>query len=228
MAAALITTLIDKVDNFEAIRDQVAAIIAIESTNQVALATTDGKPTPNEWALSVYTERSIPFEVWLNSPTDDEKLIPVINVWFDTAGVDPGGSNVIDRQQYNGTFNIDCYAYGEAESDGGAGFTAGDENAARNAQRGARLVRNILKASPNIYLQLRGLVGSTRIKSITQFQPELDGAAVQNIMALRISFDVSYNEFSPQYVAETLETVFIQVARDLDGKVLAELNVDFT
>jgi len=222
---AQITTLIDKLDNFEAIRDQIAAILVIESANQVVLAA--AKPIPNAWALRVYTERTIAFEQWLNDPSDDDKLIPIINVWFDTAGVDPDASNVVGRQKYSGTFNIDCYAYGEAESDG-AGFTAGDQNAALNAQRAARLVRNILKASSNIYLQLRNLVWSTRVKSITQFQPELNGSAAQNIMAIRIAFDVDYSEFSPQFEPETLENIFIEVKRDTDGKVLVDLDIDFT
>ena len=225
---AAIPTLIDKLDTVEQVRDQIACILAIESANQVALATTASKPTPNEWALQVYMERSNPFEKWLNTPTDDEKLIPIVNVYFDTETFDPASSTKRERQKADATFNIDVYGYGEAEDDGNSGFTAGDENAARASQRGVRLCRNILMSPIYRYLKMQGTVWGRWTRSITQFQPELDGQAIQNIIGTRIAFAVEYNELSPEVIPETLELLSAQVKRADDGKLLIETDYNYT
>lgn len=223
-----IPTLIDKLDTVEQVRDQVACILAIESANQVALATTAGKATPNEWALQVYMERSNPFEKWLNTPTADEKLIPIVNVYFDTETFDTAASTKHNRQKSDATLNIDVYGYGEAEDDGGSGFTAGDENAARTSQRGVRLCRNILMSPIYRFLKMQGTVWGRWTRSITQFQPELDGQAIQNIIGTRIAFNVEFNEFSPEVIPETLELLSAQVTRADDGKLLFEADYDYT
>lgn len=226
--SAEIPILIDKQDTVEQVRDQIACILAIESANQVALATTAQKPDPNEWALSVYMERSNPFEVWLNNPTAAEKVTPIVNVFFDTETFDLASSNRRERQKSDATFNIDVYGYGEAEDDGNGGFKAGDENAARASQRGVRLCRNILMSPIYMYLKLQGLVGGRWTRSITQFQPELDGQAVQNIIGTRIAFTAEFNEFSPEKEFETLGLLSVLVKRAEDGKIVIEADYDYT
>lgn len=225
---AEINELIDKVDNVEQIRDQIACILAIEATNQVALATAAPKPTPQEWALAVFIERSNPFEKWLNEPTEAEKLTPIINVWFDAESFEKGASNVMERQRVTATFNIDVYGYGEAISLPGGGFSAADENAARASQRGVRLSRNILMSSFYTYLKLQGLVSSRWIQSITQFQPEIDGNPVQNVIANRIAFQATFDEFSPQVQPVTLEFLSVGIHQASDGMLIAEVDFDYT
>ena len=58
----MITELIDKLDNFEIIRDKIALILANEIANQKVIATNQGKTTPDEWNFKTYTERSNPRE----------------------------------------------------------------------------------------------------------------------------------------------------------------------
>jgi hypothetical protein len=217
--------LIDKQDNFEIIRDQIAAILTIESASQVALATTAGKPNPDDWRLRVFAERSNPWEQYLNDPTD---VSPLVNVWYDNSSFDGGASNVMERQKATGIFNIDCYGYGVAGTDGGTGHLPGDREAAFVVQRAVRLVRNILMAAEYTYLSLRGLVWQRWPQSVTVFQPQLDGNTVQQIVGARIALAVQFNELSPQVAAEILELLSVDVFRAEDGSLYVEADYDYT
>ena len=70
----MIAELIDKQDNSEIVRDQIAAILATEVANQQALATADGKD-PADYKLRIYTERSNPWEAFLNDQTDCKRVV---------------------------------------------------------------------------------------------------------------------------------------------------------
>ncbi len=220
----MIDNLIDKQDNFEIIRDQIAAILVAESVSQQALAVTAGKD-PALWKLRVFTERANPWEEWLNEPTD---LSPIISVWFDNTSYDPKASNVMERQKTDGVFNIDCYGYGEATDNPSGGFFPGDEAAALAVQRAFRLVRNILMAAEYTSLGLRGLVWGRWPQSGTAFQPQLDSQTVQQVSGLRMAMRVTFNEFSPQVTPEALELLSIDVKRAENGEILMEADYDYT
>ena len=219
-----IATLIDKQDNLEVIRDQIAAILALESTAQQSLASGAGKD-PDQWKLNVYTERSNPWEKWLNNPEVDEA--PIVNVWVDTASYDPAGSNIVERQKTSATINIDCYGIGISQDDGN-GHKPGDREAAFESQRAIRLVRNILMAAEYTYLGLRGLVWQRWPESLQIFQPAIDGLSAQQIVAGRLAFRVIFNEFSPQVVGDTLELLSVDVKRTEDGQIVAEADYSYT
>ena len=215
----MIPTLIDKQDTFEIVRDKIAVILANESANQVTLATTAGKPNPDDWKLRVFLERTNPWEQFENDPAD---VSPLINVWFDNSNFDLGASNVMERQKSDGVFNIDCYGYGKSKDDGGTGHEPGDRAAAIEVQKAIRFVRNILMAAEYTYLDLRGIVSSRSFRSITVFQPQLDGRNVQHVIGARLACNAAFNEFSPQVEGETLELVSVDVKRAENGEVLAE------
>lgn len=229
---AQIQTLIDKKDTFELVRDQIVQILTDESANQVQLATTAGKPDPNQWALSVYDERSNPWNVFRNDTPDNEvNDIPIVNVWYDSSSFNKGSSNQTSRQDTTGIFNIDIYGYGRSENNPAGGHFPGDQAAALKAQQGVRLVRNILMASA--YRNLRFpkgsfLVSERWVQAINAFQPDQDSKDMQNIAALRLSFAVRFNELSPQYVAENIEIIFVELQRESDGKVIAQIQIDST
>lgn len=220
-----IETLIDKQDNFEIIRDQIAAILKTEQANQIALATTAGKPDPDDWKLRIFAERSNPWEQLLNNDTDRS---PIVNVWYDNSSFDQSGSNISERQKTEAIFNIDCYGYGKSSDDGGSGHNPGDKEAALEVQKALRLVRNILMAAEYTYLSLRGLVWQRWPQSSTVFQPQIQGRTVQQIVGARLAFKVIFNEFSPQVVAETLEYMAIDIKRTEDGEILVEADYDYT
>tara|TARA_R110000772_G_scaffold268728_1_gene398241 strand:+ start:8890 stop:9552 length:663 start_codon:yes stop_codon:yes gene_type:complete len=220
----MISQLIDKQDNFEVVRDEIAAILVTEVANQMALATAGGKD-PNDWKLRVYSERSNPWEGLLNEQNDRS---PIVNVWYDNSNFDPRASNSVERQKAEAVFNIDCYGYGMSQDVAGGGHKAGDQEAAIEVQRALRLVRNILMAGEYTYLGLRGLVWSRWPQSVTIFQPQIDARQMQQIVGARLAFRVVFNEFSPQVEAETLELVSAKVSRSEDGEVVVNADYDYT
>jgi len=220
-----IPALIDKYDTCETIRDQIAGILAVESARQQVLATAAGKSSAL-WKLNVYTERSNAFDQWLLSQTD---RTPIVNVVFDSASFDATASNAHERQKADGVFHVDVFGLGVAANKSAGGHTLGDEAAALEAQRAARLVRNILMAAPYMYLGLRGTVWRRWISSVTLYQPSRSDNAIQQVCAARIALEVQYNEFSPQYTAVDLEDLLIKIKRAEDGAVvLVEAEYDST
>ncbi len=213
-----IPTLIDKFDTFELVRDQISLILVSEVASQMALATTAGED-PDLWKMRVFVERINPWEQFLNDQADKS---PLINISYDTSTFDPSAGNVINKQQTDGIFNIDCYGFGISQDVPGGGHIAGDKDAAFAVQRSLRLVRNILMAAEYVHLGLRGTVGQRWFQSISVFQPQLDERPVQKIVGARMTLRVIFNEFSPQFVPETLELVSIDIKRTEDGEIVLE------
>lgn len=219
-----IATLIDKQDGFEVIRDKIAALLVENIAAQKALATAAGKD-PTLWDVRIFVERSNPWEIWLNSQTDTR---PICNIWFDSSAFPEGTGNVVERQNSQTVYNIDLYGYGQSADDATGGHTAGDKKAATECHRAIKLVRNILMAGQYTYLELRGTVWQRWITSITAFQPEFDGRAIQNVVGARIAFNVSFNELSPQVEATTLEYISTTCKRTEDDEIILQVDFDYS
>jgi len=220
----MIPALINKRDNFEVIRDEIAAILVLESANQQELAAADPSKDSNDWKLRVFTERSNPWEQFLNKQDDKS---PLVNVWYDNSNFDPTASNAVERQKSETVFNIDCYGYGVSSDVPAGGHKAGDQEAALTVQRAVKLVRNILMAGEYTYLGLRGTVWSRWPQSITVFQPEIEGRQIQQVVGARLALRVEFNEFSPQVQAVELELVSVDVKRAEDGEIVAEADYEY-
>lgn len=218
----MIPFLIDKQDTFEIVRDRIAEIIATESAQQQALAVTAGKD-PSLWQMAVYTERSNP---WDDEGVNDEVIV---NVWFESAAPDDRASNTVERQTMIGQFNIDVVGFGVSR-DTMAGHDPGDEAAARAAARGLRLVRNMLMASYYTYLgaDLRGTVGQRWVSNVASFQPQTTSRELTQSVGARLTLSVRYDEFSPQYPPVQLEYMANQITRAPDGRLLVQVDFDFT
>jgi hypothetical protein len=215
---AKILELIDKVDTFELVRDEIAAILAVELANQQVLAPLALPPEdPRLWQLRVFIERSNP---WSEFQDGGHQLDtpPIVNVWFDESSIDLKRSNVVERQMTEGTFNLDVYAYGVSE-ESGPSHIPGDERAARARDRGVRLVRNILMGGAYTYLGMRGVVARRYFQSIKTFQPQFDDRAAQRVQAVRLALRVEFNEFSPQVQGEPFELLHLTVKRKETGEV---------
>lgn len=209
---AQILELIDKQDNVEIIRDQIAAILTVELANQKTLS--GGVPQP-----AVFVERNNPWGQFI----DPAAVMPsLINVWFDNSTFDESTSNVVERQKCEATFNIDCYGAAASVDDGNpaGGHQPADLQAALEAQRAVRLARNIIMAGAYTYLGLRGLVWKRFPQTISMFQPQIDNRAVQRVVGARLALQVHFNEFSPQYAGVELETLMIEVLRKETGQLL--------
>lgn len=218
-----IETLIDKEDNFEVIRDQIAAILVTEVASQTALATAAGKD-PALWDFKIFTERSNPWEQYLN---DFDDTTPIVNVWYDNSNFMPGKSTIVERQNAEAIFNIDCYAVANSSDDGASGHNPGDEEAAFAVQRVVRLVRNILMAAEYTYLGLKGVVWQRWPQNITIFQPQQDRGNARPVIAARIALRVSFNEFSPQISGDVIELISGTVKRAEDGQIVIEADYEY-
>jgi hypothetical protein len=228
VAAAQTQVLIDKRDNSEVLRDEIGAILLVESAKQQELAQVANKEAAL-WALRVFLEASNPWAEWVVAPDTDSPLedtSPIVNVSFDSENFDESKSNVVERQHAVGVFHIDCYGYGKSKGDG-AGHVAGDKAAAIEAQRAVRLVRNILMSSYWTYLGQRGLVARRWIRSIVYPQIEIGGRPVQQVRVGRIALEVAFNEFSPQYQGVPLTLVSTQIARSGSNPEQILLTADF-
>lgn len=202
-----IPDLIDKVDNVEIVRDQIAAILKVELAHQQTLTT--------ELMPRVFIERSNPWGEYLEA---SRIARPIINVWLEGETFDGRASNIVERQTAEATFNIDCYGYG-ASVDAAVGHVPGDRSAALEAQRAVRLARNILMAGVYTYLGLRGVVGKRWPQSLTMFQPTIDNRAIQRVVGARLALVVRFNEFSPQVAGEELETLLVEVRKAGTGEL---------
>lgn len=224
-----IDSLIDKEDNFEIVRDQIAAILALETDSQQALAKAANKKNPKLWKFRVFTERANPIEEWrdINSSSgiDDS---PIINVWYDNGSFPMNKGNVVERQAHDAVYNIDCYGVGFSGSNPGGGHVLGDKEAALEVQRAVRLVRNIIMAADYTYLGLRGTIWRRWPQSITVFPPQIDGRSVSHIVGARIALRAEFNEFSLQVTPETLELLTVNTKRTEDGEIVLEADYDYT
>lgn len=216
--AEVLPALIDKQDSFEIVRDQIAVILNENQAEQQVLAIAASKDE-KLWALRVYIERILPYEAFLAAPTD---FSPIVNVWYDSGSFDQGSGDVVSKQAHAATFNIDIYGHEEAKDVVAGGFTPGDEGAARTAQRGLRLCRNVLMAGQNVTLQLRPLVWQRWPQAITSFQPQLAADAVQRVVGIRLALRVTFNEFAPEITGEVIEEVRVDIHRASDGLLIAE------
>lgn len=210
--------LINKTDYFEQVREAVASILVAETTRQQALAVSAGLD-PALWKFRVFVERSNPWDIFL----DSEDNSPVVNIRFDNFNTDLSKSNLTDRQQVTTRINVDVFAYAQSEETQ-AGHTAGDEQAARNAQATARYCRNILMHDDNKYLGLRGIVGKRWLVSLTTFDMPQNNPAIQRVQGARLSLDVDHLELAVQGTENVCEMVNVKIYYAADGELIAEIN----
>lgn len=219
MPAAQLTELVDKVDVFEIVRDEIAAILLVETANQVALAVAASRD-PLPWQARIYTERTNPWGDFLDVREEQELPLPIVNVSYNGSTYDRSRSNTVERQGADSTYFVDCYAYGASEDVAGGGHRPGDEVAARSAQRVVRNMRNILMSAQYAYLGLRGTVGGRWVNSIDMMEPQVESRAVQRLGAVRLTLQVNHNEFAPQVKGAPFELLSVNVRRAPDGEFL--------
>lgn len=221
MIVAQIQNLIDKQDNRELVRDQIAAILKAESNQQRVLALAASKDE-SLWKLRVYSEKNEPWSAF-----SDTKRSPLVNVWVENSNFDKAGSDPIHHQKSVSTFHVDCYGYGITQ-DTLTGHAAADRMAVLEAERAVRLCRNILMSSYYTYLGFpqgafltgdqKQVVWSRWSSSVTSFQPAQTDHPVERVAAIRLDLEVTYSEYSPQYQGEPLEILALSLTKDSGGE----------
>jgi hypothetical protein len=232
VALAKIRSLIDKVDSFELVRDQLAAILLVESAEQQRLATLVGKD-PDDWKLRVFLEASNPWVPFGDGiPTQDAgagepiDTAPIVNVWWDGSRFERAKKDP-ESQAGPATFNIDVYGCGVARETT-SGHVPGDKSAALEAQRAARLVRNIIESAHYWTLGLNGIVADRDVVSLDVFQPQSENRTVEHVVGVRVKLDVQVQEFSPQVEGEPLELLSVRCLRDGSGQLIFRADFPFT
>lgn len=215
---AIIANLIDKLDTNEIVRDKIAAILTIEKENQKLLAVKAGK-NPANWDFTVFVERAKPWEVLSDSDGCEVGEMPLINVTFDNDSLDEKGSQIMRRQKARGIFFIDCFAHKNATNQ-----QSGDEATSREADRIARLARNILMYAGYGVLDLKGLVSTRVMRKREKIQPDIRMEAAENIVVSRLTLEVVYEELSAQISPEELEQIFGECKLSETGQVLFDMN----
>lgn len=226
----MISTLIHKQDNVEIVRDQIGLILLTELAAQQALAPGAGQD-PGQWALRVFTEREMPWDEFQAGPENGSAdATPIVNIAWQRDDFEKAKSNKFERQNSTALYHLDCYGYGVNEATI-EGHDPADEVAAFEAQRAARLVRNILMAAHYTYLGLpRGdaqVVWGRWLRSREMFKPAIGNQAVFGVVACRLAFEVELNEFAPQVDLVTIEAIRVAVNRELNGELqlLAEIEL---
>lgn len=217
---AQIDTLIDWLDGYEIVTAQIVEILRVEVENQKTLAAAAGED-PDLWDLKILEERHKPLDDWQN-PTAGQFYPPIVNVWFDQGSEKEKGSSLANPKG-SGTFNIDCYGLGIARSTA-LGHRAADEQAAKEAKRAARLVRNILMAEHYTYLGSPRPTGQwcfgRRAGSMQPFQSDATERTAGDAIAVRIPLHVDYLLQVPLVQGQAIDAFSITLRRPGD-RVLA-------
>lgn len=225
-----LSTLIDKKDNFELIRDEIASILAVETQNQQDLAVIAGKD-PKLWEFKVFVEKSRPFE---SLDIDDFPLPPVVNISVENITFADNQSLISLYQIAEpGIFNIDILSPAINLKTTEPGYISADRQSMMDCQRIVRLIRNILYSNPldinqigdnYTFLNLKKIVGSRKITAITFFPPKEDNEGVM-IAAARIQLEVKFSESGAEGPFEPLELLQARTEILPDGEVIFEFDL---
>lgn len=208
MAESVINELLSKPDNVEIIREQIAAILLLETRRQYKLATESGDASKEDYNIKIFLEQEMPFALQTNA---DANKFPLVNITLDGANIQSGSTKTADKTM-KAVFLIDCYNHGNAQGDGLTGRSA---NVA--VWKTARIIRNILCASDYTYLHLRGIVGGREVTKMQSGKPRLQDSAV-TVSICRITLEVTYDEQSPEVTGVDCEPM--TVAIDVNGMVI--------
>jgi hypothetical protein len=213
--SAIINMLLSTPDNVELIRDQIGAIIALESAHQYELATKAKVDDAEDYDIGVYVENARPWDL---TGEKKDSPFPLVNVMLEKV-VNESGSSAVSTQKYTATFDVDCYGCGnlaDGETD--------DQRAARKAWKIARVVRNILMAGEYTYLGLQKIkdVQCVSSRKITKMSSGISGnmaESAQAVIVCRIELAVTYYESSPQATGVEMEPM-VFACEDSTGKIL--------
>ena len=213
---AQIQTLLNGKDNIEKIRDAIALILKNELSNQYALAETAGIESLEDFNIGVYLESARPWELTENEVGGNP--FPLVNILLnEMRRVEGKAGSAIGRKRYTASFSIDCYACGNAESDGDDA-----RQAALKAWRISYIVRSILMSGFYAYLGMRGVVLERDMSGIKTGIPSNLAESAAAVTVARIDFSVSFYEDAPQGDGAELEEIQFE-AVGKTGEVLIRI-----
>jgi len=187
-----IKTLLNIPDNSEKIRDQIAAILKLELTNQKTLA--DNNPeisNKKDFDIKVFIENSRPWTL-----SAEKNPFPLVNVSLQSIAKESGP--IAGRVKYTGTYIIDCYGTGNLQPENEDEWIPDDYLSTVRAWQAGRVIRNIIMSGFYAFLGMREIVRSRDIESMTSVIPKgLENSAI-SITVCRIVLKVGLHETSPE------------------------------
>lgn len=172
-------------DNIEVIRDQIAALLFLDLQKQYELAVDAEDLNAQDYKVAVYVENDDPLQ-YVDDEVPESNPFPCVNVSLDSSNASNATAGV-NVQKFAAQVLVDCYATGNTSSDADFGTKA-----SLKAWKVARLVRRILRAEPNTYLRMRGVVGGISWK-FQAGSPSQSQSAI-NVKMVRITLTVEYAE----------------------------------
>jgi hypothetical protein len=211
-----INYLLSELDNIEIIRNQIAAILRIETENQLALAEKEEAEDTRDYKISVYAERARPWDS--TADTENKSPFPLINVLlYETKQMEHPGS-AMGEKKYTGTCFIDCYGCGNINNINGNDDSLGTIRAWKTA----RIARNVLMSSFYTYLGMRGIVKKREILKMATGAPAGMPESAISITVCRITFNIEYTEKSPQAGGVPFEGILFKSLSD-NGEILINI-----
>ena len=196
-------------DNIEVIRDQVAALLAVDFRRQAELAAESEAIDSGDYNVAVYVECDDPLQ-YVDEDTPGANPFPCVNVILDSTDANKGTASV-NKQAFTAKFYVDCYAEGNDAEDGEFSYKA-----AQRAWKTARLVRRILRAEANTYLRLRGIVGRVSW-SFQAGEPSNTRSAIK-VKMVRVTLTVDYVE-NVAITEGELDWDIVGIVADENGRV---------
>lgn len=204
------TTLQNEPDSIEIIRDQIAALLAVDFAHQAELAAEAGVKSKRDYDVSVYVENENPLQ-YVDDEEPESNPFPCVNVSVDSSGNERGTGSV-NKQSMVATIFLDAYATGNTGSSEDFGMRAG-----LKAWKTARLCRRILRAEKNTFFRLRGIVGNVGWK-FQAFEPDNSQSAIR-VRIVRITLTVPYVE-DVEITEGVLDWEINGIITDENGKIL--------
>jgi hypothetical protein len=214
--ASKINVLIENPDNIERIRDQISAILKIETASQYKMAQEAAKQDAADYRIGIWQEKSRPWQI--NEDAEKKNPFPLVNVSLMGFHADGSGGPAIGQKKYTGEIYLDCYASGE--------FTleqSDETDSAKKAWKVGRIIRNIISSEQYSYLGLRGIVRDIRIAEGKTGDPRNNNEnSAQSVTICRLVLSVNYYEDTPQVeTTELREYKFVTTSPD--GEVLIDI-----
>lgn len=220
-------SLIDKRDNLEIVRDQVATILMLELQNQQQKALDAGRD-PQEWRLRVFTERANCWGEFSSDDSGDDDTgapafdpTPIVSILAHKVKYDRARSLPVVEQTADAVYEIGIYGCGVARTSAQGQVTA-EREAADEVLRAYRLVRNILMSGHAANFALAGVVGDHWLEEFEvmgQPNEDLDKPKFERVAAGRLLLSVAFLEFAPQFVGQPLDTLSAGVKRRETGEL---------
>jgi hypothetical protein len=213
-----INYLLSDLDNVEFIRNQIAAILKIETENQYFLAEAAAAPDKRDYKIPIYVEKARPWNI--TGETADQSPFPLINILLNDIKQEAHPGSAVNEKKYTATFFIDCYGCGNINIENDIGDD--DSLGTIRAWKTARIVRNILMSSYYTYLGNRGIVKKREITQIATGTPQNMPESAVSVTTCRISFLVEYFEKSPQAEGVPYEGMLFKSLSDT-GEILIDI-----